>query len=228
MSTRVEKIKQRGYWHVVFHPGQFSERRIPRIQDLHVIIREAAVEFRGWDFPHLSQEGPTIGTDWIEDDVDWSEHVETWRLYQSGQFVFYGGIRTDWLDQSLFERPSEQWRPGLFLPVTDTVFRFTEVFELAARLATGPIDGDTVRLAIKIVGLGQRELWMDNRRRIGFHHPRKSAIAEFPQTFDLPRDRLVAETRQLAVTAAGELFTRFNWTPESEFLTVIQGELFRR
>ncbi len=108
------------------------------------------------------------------------------------------------------------------------MFRFTEVFELAARLATGPIDGDTLSLAIKIVGLEQRELWMDNRRRIGFHYPRKAAIAEFPQMFALPRDRLVAETRQLAVTAAGELFARFNWTPESEFLTAMQGELFRR
>ncbi len=228
MSNLVEKIKQRGYWHVVLHPAQFGEKRVPQIQDLHAIIREAAVEFRGWDFPHIGREGPTTGVDWIEDEVDWSEHVEKWRLYQSGQFVFYGGIRTDWLDQSLFERPSDHWHSGLLLGVTDTVFRFTEVFELAARLATGPIDGDTLSLAIKIVGLEQRELWMDNRRRIGFHYPRKAAIAEFPQMFALPRDRLVAETRQLAVTAAGELFARFNWTPESEFLTAMQGELFRR
>jgi hypothetical protein len=228
MNNLLKKIRERGYWQILFHPADFNEKRVTRIQDLAPIVRAAAVEFRGWDFPHISREGPTIGLDWIEDKVEWSEYFETWRFYQSGQFVYYGGIRTDWLDQSEFQAPMKQWRPGLLLPVTDTVFKFTEIFEFASRLSSGPLDAPHVTLRISLSGLDQRELWIDNPNRSGFHAPRKAAIPEYSQTFQLGRDQLLAETRQLAVVAAEELFARFNWTPGGEFLGVMQGELFRR
>jgi hypothetical protein len=228
MSTTLEKLKTRGFWKVVFFPNDFVEKRIEEIGALEKTVRESAVAFRGWDFPHVGREGPVIGVNWISGEVDWNDHVESWRLYQSGQFVYYGAIRTDWFDQDRWEKLAVDWKAGERLPVTDTVFRFTEIFEFASRLAVGILEADSYTLEISISGLADRQLWIDNPMRSGFSFPRRAQIPEFPQSFQLPRQQLLGEVRDLPIRASSELFARFGWEPGVDFLKQMQSELFRR
>jgi hypothetical protein len=228
MSNTLEKIKLRGYWKVVIRPAEFLRERVAELLYLKEIIRKSSVELRGWDFPHISSNTDiSVGMDWVGQEVDWSEHVETWRLYQSGQFAFYGGIYYDWQDQSIFERPSQSWTPGKHLGVVDTIFRLTEIYELAARLSMTEAGGDSLFIGTTLVGLSGRALRIDDPRRSGFSYPRTSAIQEFPYSVTLPREQLVSEARDQALKHADQLFTRFNWTAGVEFLKTMQESLFK-
>ena len=227
MSNLVKKIKSRGFWDVAIRPGEFNERLLDDISALEPLIRNAAVEIRGWDFPHISREGPAIGVDWIEDETDWEEHVEYWRFYQSGQFLHLNGFRTDWMEQSHYWRTVPNSDAKGLLPVQDTLYRFVEVFEFAARLASGPIPAPVVVLELKLIGLENRTLWIENPNRAGFSAARKATIQEFPQIFTLSRDEAMSSARMNAFRAARELFKRFGWAPDDKLLEGMLDELRR-
>src|SRR5574338_1054048 len=106
MNETLSKIRTRGYWEVVLHPGNFVANRVSKLSELWKAAEDLSVRFRGWDFPHIDRDGPTLGTDWIESAIDWSNYVELWRFYQTGQFVYFGGLRTDWYDQAHYETPT--------------------------------------------------------------------------------------------------------------------------
>ena len=229
MTEILQKLKSRGYWKVLIRPTDFVRTRVEDIQTLVDIIKKTAVEFRGWDFPHVSSHsGPSIGIDWIAQEVNWSEHVESWRLYQSGQFAFFGSMWEDWRDESIWEQPRSTWRPGAYLPVVDAVFRYTEIYEFAARLALTDAGAGAMTISITVIGLQGRELRIDHPNRSGFSFPRTCAISEFPYSTALPREQLIGEARNLALVNANELFNRFGWSPGIEFLRGMQEELWRR
>lgn len=147
-----------------------------------------------------------IGLDWVQQWVEWSDHVEAWRLYQSGQFVFYGSIRDDWWDQSFWRRPGEDRKPGAILSVIDVVYRFAEIFEFAARLAMTEAGSETMTICITLVGLKERQLLFQDQWGEGFDYPRIAHIDSFPQTFSVFRQELVADPRLLALKASREVF----------------------
>src|ERR1043166_6582061 len=94
-----KKIRSRGYWRVVIRPSSFIAERA-RLRDLEQIARDTVVQLRGWDYPHFPRDGVTRGNDFIEalTDSGWIQHIELWRLYQSGQFVHLFAMREDWLE----------------------------------------------------------------------------------------------------------------------------------
>src|SRR3989338_273974 len=102
----IAKIKSRGYWKVQFRPTVFNKTLMPDRNALRDIVQKNSVEIRGWDYPHIShwsnpqQRRPTVGDDFVEGGVDWSEFVEFWRMYQSGQFIHLFGVHEDWFDRN--------------------------------------------------------------------------------------------------------------------------------
>lgn len=83
VSETVSKIKSRGFWEVIIRPLKFDKERIKSLSDCKEIIEESKVQFRGWDYPHISNNyGVRSGFDWTENLTDWSEHIEYWRLYE--------------------------------------------------------------------------------------------------------------------------------------------------
>lgn len=226
MIEIVEKIKSRGYWEVIIRPSDFRKDRIPELQELKRIVTQSAVMLRGWDFPHMDSRNPIqLGVDWVQQKVDWSTHVEHWRFYQSGQFHYLGSIHDDWLDQSIWGKSPENWQVGAFLSITDTVFRFTEVFEFAARLAMTEASGELMNINITLSGLKNRRLRMDNPTRAWFGYEYDCFIESFPQKISVSRQELVGESKSLALKASQQLFMRFNWTPAIEVLRGMQEEL---
>ena len=226
MSGVLQKVQTRGYWEIVIRPAAYKENRVPQIERLLPVMEQAAVEWTGWDFPHVDrQSAPEIGLNWIQSDVDWEHYVEVWRLYQSGQFLYYGGLNDDWLDQSSLEE--RRYPPNTQLSVTNTVFMYAKVFELASRLSTTELGDKSMTVGVRLHGLQGRTLRMDNPNRSGFMHPRAASLAYFPKAGTFSQEQLLTESRTLAVQWVAELFARFNWTPGIEFLQVMQGELFR-
>ena len=233
-SPLLGKIRERGYWRVVIRPGRFEQSRIPNISSLYPLLQERVVRLRGWYFPHLEEDGRyRTGLDWIEEASEYTYHLEYWRFYQSGQFVDYAGLFEDWgmLDEYFDLQPvPDGHQVGQRLAITNTVYRFTEIFEFAARLAlTDAYRGDErIHLAVLLRGLRNRRLFEDEPRFSWRRNDRPATIEEFPYVVDLASVELIANAHQLALQAAEQLFHRFQWQPAPGVLQTIQDELLRR
>ena len=227
MSALTDEIRSRGHWSVRIHPARFNPKRVADYGSLRSIISRTAVRLRGWDFPHIGDfHDLKHGLDWIGQETDWQYYREAWRLYQTGQFAYLGAIHEDWA-----ERATHGWGPpaslaehGRLLGVGDTLFRFTEIFEFSARLALTEAGDDLMAVVIELKGLNDRSLWVDNPYRAPMDRWYTAHFDAFPYKSEVSRDRLSAEARELAVTAARDLFERFGWKPSPELLRSQQAE----
>lgn len=226
MSAITEKIRTRGYWRFVIRPATFDRDRLP-FADLEVVLRRAAVGFRGWDLPHFQKDGLVRGGDFIGSETDWNHHVESWRFYQSGQFVILKGMPLDWRDQSWFPGSSSGLPEGPSLGVIETLWTITEVFELAARLASTAAGDEELVVVIEVGNIQGRLLFVDEARRAPLYEDHRATTESFAQEFALPRDDLLASPDDAALDAAAEVFLRFGWHPDREALRDGQQELRR-
>ena len=228
MKELVKKIRSRGYWEVIMRPHTFVEKRLPVITELYHLVERTSVNLRGWDFPHIDyQTKPHIDVDWVGQEFEWEDYLEVWRFYQSGQFFHISGMVEDWHDQSSMWTTPKDWKPGSTVSVGDVVFRFTEVLELAARLALAGVADESVHIEVTVGGLKGRNLHFDIPGRWGFLHNRVASIEKLPYKVDLTQAELIADTRELALKAAIELFGRFNWDPNVDMLREIQSKLLQ-
>lgn len=171
-----------------------------------------------------------IGQDWIDQESEWNDYLEYWRFYQSGQFIDFRGVKEDWRDRTRLSPLPQGWQPGQRLPITNTVFHFTEIFEFAARLALTEAYAvhNRVYLEISLRGLEGRRLYSDDPKRSLSFGLRPAAIEEYTGSLDLSRIELVAHAHKFALQAAEELFALFDWQPVPGVLRDIQAELLRR
>src|SRR6266496_3691126 len=138
----VERIKSGPHWRLLIRPLPFIGDRVP-YEELLPTMARAKVQFRGWDFPHINRQEPVLrGTDWIASADDFRGHIEYWRFYTSGQFIYLGSVREatdpDWkakLAQTarfglLVASDEFDWSqvPGFF-DVVNFVYVLTEFFE---------------------------------------------------------------------------------------------------
>jgi hypothetical protein len=223
MSDLTEKIRSRGYWRFAIRPSTFEPDRVT-YDALEGTVRRAAVRLRGWDVPHFENDGLIYGADFIGSETDWAHHLEAWRFYQSGQFVQLVGMKLDWADQSPMLTANDE---GPRLGVTEALWTLSEVFELAARLATTPAGSDEMVVTVELGGLENRELFVDEARRSSFHETRRARIDTFKKELVLGREALLAEPDASAALAAREIFMRFGWTPDAGVLEGSQAELRR-
>jgi hypothetical protein len=183
------------------------------------------VDVRGWDFPHIETgEATNRGLNWVGAQVDWDHYLEVWRFYKSGQFVHIGAINSDW-------RPRPQYAPAYYRDDTlalwtgYTISKFTEIFELAARLAFSPAGDRQMHIGVRIAGLRDRVLYIEDPRRSGLDRAYAAAIDEFPYVVPVGRDELVANRREMAITATTRVFEIFGWDPIVQFLRDQQAQL---
>lgn len=226
--TLLEKIRSRGHWRVVIRPGHFEEERIQDIAALYPLIQKTSVELRGWDFPHVDlRTSPHIDVDWVEQESEWQHYLELWRFYQSGQFIDIAGMPDDWRDQSTLWPADTDWKPGALLGIGDALFTFTEVFELAARLALTEAGDELIYVEVTVAGLQGRSLWVDLPNRWPVFRRYQASLLDLPYRVEVLRTELVAQSRELALKPAAELFARFGWNPDIATLRDIQKNLWR-
>jgi hypothetical protein len=227
MANLVEDIRSRGYWEVIIRPTKLVPQRVPDISALYPIVAHSSVQFRGWDFPHIDEREKIIAIDWVGQETRWEHMREAWRLYRSGQFYHLGGIWDDWRDESKFWPSTTGWQRGSRLGIGDVLFRFAEIFEFAARLATSRAGDDSMHVEVRLSGLADRVLSVDSPNRLPSPVQHRITINEFPFERDVARTELVADPRALALEGAVELFLRFDWHPPVQNLKIWQSELGR-
>lgn len=224
----LSEIKERGHWEVVIRPTVHDPERLP-FEDLEAVLTRASVRLRGWDVPHVNWRHPIARAQThIEQSTMFQHHAEFWRFYQSGQFIHLRGFGEDWRHQSgLYPPDRPDWRPGMRLGVTDTLWAFTEYFELASKLAVTPAGHDEMWVSITLHGLRNRELFVDDQNRAPFFEPYVASVEDFAVEQLLDRRTLVGESWPLAREAARQLFLRFGWNAGEGLLKDAQDGLRR-
>ncbi len=232
MTDLEQEIRGRGYWWIVVHPVDYVADR-SKIEDLEPVLRRARVQLRGWDFPHISDRDPIRARQKsIVGATDWMYYREIWRFYQSGQFSYILGIHEDWADRAQDRSFGARWgappdlaSTGPLLGVGDTLFRITETFEFASKLAVTPSGGDAMHIKIEIHRLKDRILWVDSPHRLPMEQDYRADISAFRFADQFSSVELASRARDLAAEVARDVFLRFGWGPPLEMMKEEQGEL---
>jgi hypothetical protein len=224
VTTVAEKIANRAYWVVRIRPAEFINDRVP-FKELEPIISRCAVTIRGWDVPHVDvHELIESHEDFIAQSFDWEHHVETWRFYQSGQFVMRKGMRLAWRSQSGWFKDS-QIPDHDVVGISDTVGHFAEVFELAARLAVTPAGGEEMVIEASARNLADHHLYLDSPGRATLYGDYVTHIEDFGGPVRVHREYLVANKDELALDAAEALLSRFSgFSPSRDVLRSLRDE----
>lgn len=212
MKELLEKIKSRGYWKIIIHPQQFLKERVQNLGECKKIILETKVSLRGWDFPHYDfQNEPISGLDYVEQATKFAGEIEYWRYYQSGQFVFFKGVKEDWLEEDGFLGGNRFGiEPLTTLTIINTVYIFTEVFEFASRLATKGLLGNSCTINIILYGTQGRKLMFFESNRI-LRQDYTCRISEIPYEVTLNMIQLLSNSPDMALDGIVWFFQRFNW-----------------
>ena len=212
-----DEIRSHGSWLVVIRPSRFIERRLGNYADLVPLVTDKAVSFRGWSFPHINrQTPPERGSDWVGQEISASHFREIWRMYQSGQFVHLSGMLEDW--HALLHPDDRNWPKQKVLGVGHSLFRITEIFEFAARLALVVADGEEV-----VVRLESKDS-QDARCGVSRLGSTRCYPIPFPKSTATPSsgerqpNNSPQNPGEIALGGAVELFQRFGWDGSAEVL----------
>lgn len=229
-SDILEKIRTRGFWRVVIRPAAFDAEHIASREDLLPIVARSSVRFRGWDYPHVgvggsdSKSHSESGPDWVGQEIDWNGEVESWRIYQSGQFVHYFAIALDWDHESKI-MPVTEWTPRTQFEYLMANYTFREIFEFAARLAMSSAGAPEMCVEIEISGLNNRVLGTATARdrfQFKFAQPHRSLKDTWVHRWQGERAELLSSTRELAARAAQGCFAGFGLNAELDTFKRVQ------
>jgi len=226
MTELTDKVRSRGHWEVAIRPATFVVDRVP-YEQLDEVVPSVEVRMRGWPVPYVNYGRDAVlhGDDWVGQDIDATgvDHYEAWRFFTSGQFTHLRSISADWRTGSEALRVPEDF--GSLVEIWEILFYLTEVFELGARLALSPAGDEQMVISASLRGLRNRGLIVGQRNRAEFMFPQRSHVDSFSQEVELPREKLIAESKVAAVKMAREFFLRFGWKPPLDQLLDHQREL---
>ncbi len=227
-NETIAKIKSHGFWEIVIRPLKFFENRLS-LGNCKQLIEENQVRFRGWDYPHISSKyGIKSGIDWVENITDWSEHIEYWRMYKSAQFFHIFSLWEDWWGNvKIFWSQQSSTTPGYGLEFLCTLYTFTEIYELGARLAKKKIFDDGLHILITLTGMSGRRLVTTeiNRSMLDFYVcnvdkiqlARKATIEE-----------IIGKSKEMAINDTLSVFEHFNFfEPPRKVLEEEQDKLIK-
>ena len=180
----LETIKSRGYWRVNFQPLTASTR-LKTLQECKDIMEKNSVRLRGWDYPHFPRRNDEDGGtapcgEFYEGWEDSGLHKEFWRMYKSGQFLYYRSLREDWIKEEGFTSGRiKDIKPGEKLGIVGSViYEMTEAFEFLSRLTQAGLYDEGVNVKISLHNTQGRELWVEDEMRAEFIFPRKTGASE--------------------------------------------------
>jgi len=236
MNTTLSKITTRGYWKIIMQPSTFKQDRIANLLECQKRVEECKVLLRGWDYPHflVGKEDIVSANDYVWCATDWEIYKEYWRFYQSGQFVHYFGCLEDWWQGSTLDaKLGAQYKPGEALELIMTMYRMTEIYEFASRLAQKGVFDKDVSLIVELHGMQGRRLISLTKPFFAAFGPYICREADLNFETTLAAQDLIARTAEHALEQSLKVFERFNWrdtrTPENvSNLRVDQRNLLER
>lgn len=219
----VERIKNGPHWRLLIQPQPYVQGRLP-LEELLPTIGRATVRFRGWDFPHLDRNGrPAMGSNYVAAGNDFMGHLEYWRMYMSGQFLYLSGVREStepgWKDKlvrtarfRILVGEDFDWTkvPGFF-EVVNFIYVVTEFFEFASRVSQGLPQMESAKLTIGLHNIEGYVLTVDDFRRElhGYYAADESTLEN---SWDIRLSDLVGSSGDLVLEAIRWFFVRFGWT----------------
>ena len=183
----LDTIKSRGYWRINFEP-LVDAKKFKRLAECREAVEKASISFRGWDYPHIPRrmdddDNVAAGDNYYEGWTNWWNHIEFWRMYQSGQFLNYFAVHEDWL---------------------------TEVFQFLSRLTAAGVYDEGVRVSISLHNTEGRKLWTgDFMRHLFQEYKTQLDTIEFSNTFT--REEILTKPKECAFQAVIYIFERFGW-----------------
>ncbi|MGA9158080.1 MAG: ATP-binding protein [Candidatus Sulfotelmatobacter sp.] len=209
-----------GYWEVISMPQTYSRERVPSITAVHKTLEESEVSLRGWNFPHFDRKTASNFSDGRQSHTEFAHHVEAYRAYQSGLFVWRS---------SFWENFSENAKvSGKVLSFVNVIYTVTEFLLFFRRYYERISPDASVRFSIEMTDIDDRTL-----------------IATDPQSWPLPtyaatsaalvieKDYTVSELRasaeEIAITIVQKIFEVFNWNaPDVNMIRGWQQRLLSR
>lgn len=222
------KIRERGYWRVLFRPVS-PDDKIDGLTQATKLVNQATVSLRGWDFPHM----PSRNADGdsfrryethLEASTEWNGHAEFWRFYTSSQFLHYKGIRTDWADRSDLTDPARF--PSNVLGVVDNTWHVTETFEFLNRLSLAGLYEHGARVTVALMNTAGRTLYVDESTRSGFYYPRQTNAPSITYESGLLDLEAIQDPKAQSIRALRYIFDKFEWDAPEQMLTEMIDQLY--
>jgi len=211
----LKEIRSRGYWRVEFHSTEYQDKRLPNRAAMQDLLSGATVSLRGWPYPYFRAEETTYNGKWLEGQVKWSYFREYWRLYESGQWLHYLGLRGAWITrEELFKgrSPLPPEHAGYLHVRGDVLFTLTEIFHFAVGLAQGGILDPAAFLSIQLHNTRDYMLFESFERFFTYNYVNQST-RPIEQQQALPVGELSAVADQMALETAIKVFSVFGWVP---------------
>ena len=223
VKERLDKIKSTGYWRVNIRPTKFEQLRIDPRKRCWEIAESCRVYLRGWDYPAVHDKERFFEKDYVQSGADFEGMVELWRLYQSGQFIHYFSCMEDY---RMHEAPKmfQPKKADRGLGILSTVYRVTEIFEFATRLAQKEVLQPGLQISIKLVGMSSRELFYWDR----FAFPNICQDDEIAVEREFSTGEIIANSRVGALDAILEIFGHFGWEPLQQIIAEDQRRFLER
>ncbi|MFA6583630.1 MAG: hypothetical protein WCS77_04965 [Elusimicrobiaceae bacterium] len=219
------------HWRVVIRPDLYKPERIKTLGACMNIIENTAVKLRGWHYPYVSAKPSELGhgKDCVASWTAERKHLEYWRFYQSGQFLHLFAIREifepRWQDV-LKEHVQKKmgWDRNInwsdvrgYISIENFIYRMTEIFEFAARLATQEIYKGSLYVCVELKGVENFVLSSDSRSE--WHGYYASVEDSLGFSWKLECREIISDSPRHAIRACMWFFERFGWlSPPPEVL----------
>ena len=213
----IDKIKSKGYWRLNFQPLKDINLELTNCKS---IIEKSQVHLRGWYYPHLQENKDNgnfgVGQNYYESSTDWSRFKEFWRMYQSGQFINYIGLREDWVceDIDIIEENERIKFNNSIDVIGGIIYQITEFLEFLHNLMlNSDIYDNGVSIFLSMNNTKDRELKVFGFARAGFMTSHKTIIDNIVifDNKEFSKEELLTNYREISMDAIKLLVERFNW-----------------
>lgn len=233
----LETIKSRGYYILNFRPTEYNGVLIDDVKKLKPMVTSAQVSLRGWSFPVI----PPYTKEWADIYVSGNKieawcttdyMLETWRYYQSGQFIDIKSIEEDWFKESGFlsGSPRAKVEPSQFFDAINLIYETTEYFIFFANLTRSEQLGstDTFEIDITLNGIKNRKLttFDPSRFPLDDYYCR---VEELKWHKVVNKEELQENHIAIALEFIMYVYANFNWsTVTTKFIENEQKKLLER
>ncbi len=205
-----EEFRKVGHWELAFSVLPYVRERITSLASISTLLAESQITLRGWYFPHFDQPSTSNFARGVQSYMKRSSsgHLEGYRAFQSGTFVWRGTL---WED--VIKSMSTGQKALSFVGV---ILSITEYFLFARRYYEKFAPDATVKLVIRLTDTQDRILASYNINEGDLHgeyicrEPRvevqtKCTVAELGASYD-----------ELARKAIRRVYELFNWNSSTE------------
>lgn len=209
MTSLAAKIKSRAHWQVLVRPTEFIEDRGLSRRQLEDAVRRSSVNLRGWDYPHWDTgRPPKRASDAVGQEFERDCHVEMWRAFKSGQVAILTGVWGDWREGSAYWPPDEGVDPRATIMMEALIYRLTEVYEFAARWASGPLEVDAMEIVVRLRNVAGKRL-IRERRAFMSSEANEIGVPQWEHNRVVTVAELLATSTDLAIAPCRDLLDLF-------------------